>query len=72
VQCGSTSELEFDHIDPSTKVHSLNQLFSGGSQIALDFELLKCQLLCKDPCHIEKSRRDGVAHRGRMGWRKRG
>lgn len=56
VRCGSTDELEFDHVDPETK------LFAVGSDMSrawatLVAEALKCQLLCR-PCHIEKGRED--------------
>lgn len=67
-QCGSKKRLEFDHIDPHSKEANLHQLFSGGAQAKLDAELRKCQLLCID-CHIEKSKRDNVRHRGRRPWR---
>lgn len=55
-RCGSTEGLDFDHIDPRTK------LFAIGDQIDKPWKLLlvevaKCQLLCR-PCHVEKSRED--------------
>jgi 5-methylcytosine-specific restriction endonuclease McrA len=56
VRCGTTDDLEFDHIDPSTK------LFAVGSDMSrawakLVEEALKTQLLCR-PCHVEKGRED--------------
>ena len=56
VRCGSTDELEFDHIDPETKV------FAVGSDMSrawdkLVKEALKCQLLCRE-CHVAKGIED--------------
>lgn len=53
VQCFSTSNLEFDHIDPATKSFNLGRSWSVSLDIFL-LELTKCQLLCK-PCHKKKS-----------------
>jgi len=52
-QCDETSELEIDHIDPSTKAFALNKLWSCAYS-KFQAELLKCQLLCKEH-HILKS-----------------
>lgn len=52
VQCGCTDDLEFDHIDPSTKLFSMSRS-SGVSEKRFNEELNKCQLLCKK-CHKEK------------------
>jgi 5-methylcytosine-specific restriction endonuclease McrA len=61
--CGSEEQLEFDHIDPTTKQGSIAKLWSYSYQRFLD-ELKLCQLLCRD-CHIEKSKMDnGVEHGG--------
>lgn len=62
VQCGSTNELQFDHIDRATV--SFRIATAAGlskSRENLIKELVKCQLLCKS-CHIEKTR---VEMRGR-------
>lgn len=55
VACSSTMNLQFDHIDPDTKLFSIN-----GRALDLRWEILlaeavKCQLLCFD-CHVVKSR----------------
>jgi hypothetical protein len=55
--CGSTENLQFDHIDPKTKS------FTIATKWKLPFEKLKpelglCQLLCW-PHHIEKTMREG-------------
>ena len=51
VMCGSTENLQFDHIDPSTKTVDIGRLLT--TKRAFD-ELSKCQLLCKK-CHILKT-----------------
>ena len=53
VSCGSTENLELDHINKKDKSFNITQFWS----IALekyDVELAKCQLLCHT-CHVEKS-----------------
>lgn len=53
VVCGSTENLEVDHIDPSTKLFNIaNSLHKKWEEIVKELE--KCQLLCK-PHHIEKT-----------------
>ena len=52
--CGSTEQLEIDHVDPATKEIPLNKLWSI-AQERFDRELEKCQVLCKKH-HEEKSR----------------
>lgn len=61
--CGSSEDLEIDHIDPATKSFTIAKGWHHAwSKILV--ELAKCQLLC-NPCHIEKSRTDnGVEHGG--------
>lgn len=60
-KCESVEELEFDHIDPTTK-----ELFGNTRSIKLSYswarvieELDKCQLLCKT-CHYGKTREQFV------------
>lgn len=57
--------LEFDHIDPVTKVEAIaNCIKDAWSWDRLQTELDKCQLLCW-PCHSAKSRTHvAVAHGG--------
>ena len=52
-QCGSTDNLEFDHIYPTTKLFVITQAQSVSTE-RLDAELAKCQLLCHE-CHKLKS-----------------
>lgn len=56
VQCGKTDELEFDHIDPSTKVMTIARASSRNEEFFWK-EVDKCQLLCKTH-YIDKTRQD--------------
>jgi 5-methylcytosine-specific restriction endonuclease McrA len=73
VECDSVEQLEFDHIDPSTKEFCIGTLW-GVARDRFDKEIEKCQLLCK-PCHTEKTfvNRDGgkgfVEHGTYSGYR---
>jgi|AntRauTorcE11897_2_1112592.scaffolds.fasta_scaffold06430_2 5-methylcytosine-specific restriction endonuclease McrA len=51
--CDDLDDLEFDHIDPLTKVDAISNLATGSKE-AFDKELGKCQLLCNS-CHAEKT-----------------
>jgi 5-methylcytosine-specific restriction endonuclease McrA len=53
VLCGSTDELELDHINPENKAFSIAKLWGCKKQKFWD-EIKKCQLLCKS-CHIKKT-----------------
>jgi len=53
VICGSTDSLQFDHIDPTTKLIDISKLLNYSQSIVIA-ELTKCQLLCKTH-HLEKS-----------------
>ena len=52
-RCGVTDNLEFDHIDPSTKSFTIAK-GSSASEVKFQAELEKCQLLCVE-CHKEKT-----------------
>ncbi|AVI04753.1 HNH endonuclease [Mycobacterium phage LifeSavor] len=54
VKCGSTEELNLDHIDPTKKVS--HNIWSW-SQVRRDAEIAKCQVLCL-PCHKDKTAAD--------------
>lgn len=56
MRCGATDDLEFDHIDPSTKVFAVCAGLSKAWS-ALVAEAAKCQLLCK-ACHVVKGAED--------------
>lgn len=55
-RCGSKEQLEFDHIDPATKLRPVT-LLQHASAKAFWAEVGKCQLLCHD-CHVAKTRTD--------------
>lgn len=55
VGCGTTENLQFDHIDRTTKTYSSIQGQLNRSLDVLIEEANKCQLLCRN-CHITKSR----------------
>lgn len=56
VECGSTHELQFDHIDPAQKSFDIRDNLTASNPDVLA-ELAKCQLLCAD-CHRKKTARD--------------
>src|SRR5699024_4865730 len=56
--CYTSEELEFDHVDASSKTFDIAKILSGGSAAKVEVEMAKCQLLCK-PHHLEKSLREG-------------
>lgn len=52
--CGSTENLEFDHIDSTSKGFDLSRCLTQNIDTVLD-ESSKCQLLCR-ACHIQKTK----------------
>tara|TARA_B100001564_G_C20571144_1_gene638392 strand:- start:28 stop:444 length:417 start_codon:yes stop_codon:yes gene_type:complete len=52
--CGTTSNLEFDHIDPKTKKFKITAGLSYRLEVLFE-EVDKCMLLCKKH-HIEKTK----------------
>ncbi len=64
VECGTTKDLEFDHIDRATKSFEVRRAFRSMARDKLIPELDKCQLLC-GPHHSAKTSAEmGVAHGG--------
>lgn len=53
VKCPSVENLEFDHIDPSSKIRNVAQMSSMSEEIFW-LEVSKCQLLCFE-CHKAKT-----------------
>lgn len=53
--------LQFDHIDPLTKVCNLGNLFAAKDQSKVWEEVQKCQLLCAN-CHTIKTLENGDKH----------
>jgi hypothetical protein len=67
--CGTTDDLQFDHIDPTQKSFD-NMSLSNPLVVA---ELAKCQLLCA-PHHREKTAREnsGWTHGSTHAWMNKG
>lgn len=66
--CGSTEELEVDHVDPKEKEYHPTRLWSLKEETRIE-ELAKCQVLCK-ACHRQKSNEEmsrPITH-GLMGY----
>lgn len=59
--CGSTGNLEVDHIDPHEKTMGLTRM-TRVTQERFVAELDKCQLLCHD-CHVQKTMVDGSSRK---------
>lgn len=53
IKCGSKDDLQFDHIDPSTKLFPISKMLNFSIE-EVEEEIKKCQLLCVR-CHIEKT-----------------
>lgn len=51
-KCGTTKNLEFDHIDKNTKTMDIAHSIDTKEDRLLN-EIKKCQLLCRD-CHVLK------------------
>jgi 5-methylcytosine-specific restriction endonuclease McrA len=56
VNCNSTENLQFDHIDPSSKTFTIAQKWLTNWNNLLK-EVSKCQLLCQT-CHSNKTIKD--------------
>lgn len=54
VHCGSTSNLEVDHINPEEKEYRINNIWTRSEDIRTA-ELAKCQVLCH-LCHRKKTK----------------
>lgn len=66
-RCDETEDLQFDHIDPSSKTMTIAKMWTA-SEVRFQAELAKCQLLCQ-PHHNEKTlaERGFTAGKGRHG-----
>lgn len=63
VVCGTTDNLEIDHIDRSTKTMAISGLWSCNIQ-RYEAELKLCQLLCEQHHKEKTSRENSVDHGG--------
>ena len=68
--CGTTEDLQFDHIDPEDKSFDIKGRLTLSDEVKA--ELDKCQLLC-GPHHREKSAREqsGFEHGTTYAWMKK-
>ncbi len=63
IDCGSSENLEFDHVDPETKERNISALLSYSKQ-KLEIELKKCVLRCST-CHSSRTKAQReVSHGG--------
>ena len=60
VRCGSTENLEFDHISSQSKEIDISKQITSDI-ISIQKELIKCQLLCRS-CHIQKTKEEKDAN----------
>jgi 5-methylcytosine-specific restriction endonuclease McrA len=61
-QCESVDDLQFDHLDPTTKKFSITSRWNARLNVLLP-ELEKCQLLCR-ACHLDKTNRHRTVPHG--------
>ena len=62
IDCGSTDNLEFDHIDPENKDFCISNYMTYPSSL-VDAELAKCTLRCKS-CHSSRTRTQNSVEHG--------
>jgi 5-methylcytosine-specific restriction endonuclease McrA len=67
VECGAEENLQFDHINPNTKVAKISVIANWAWDRFLS-EVEKCQLLCQD-CHTAKTMVDLGRKRSEHGTR---
>lgn len=68
VVCGTSDDLQFDHIDPTTKLFIISKS-DGVSDKRFWEEVAKCQLLCV-PHHQEKTSTEQIPEHGTWGMHK--
>ena len=71
--CGTTENLEFDHLIASDKKFDVAKILNSASEVKLESEMIKCHLLCRKH-HLEKSIASGdtnsVEHGGGLTGKK--
>jgi hypothetical protein len=67
ITCKITDNLQFDHIDPKTKINEIASMLTSNITDFL-IEVKKCQLLCYK-CHLEKSIINGDYLLNRIAWK---
>jgi 5-methylcytosine-specific restriction endonuclease McrA len=68
VDCGSTDQLEIDHVDPAEKIDHRLWSWAEGRRLA---ELAKCVVRCRD-CHISKHAAERRQEHGLGAYKRRG
>ncbi|WIB25858.1 HNH endonuclease [Curtobacterium sp. MCSS17_015] len=69
--CGSVSQLEVDHVDPTRKSLNVRDVWSLSAH-RRNAELVKCQVLCHD-CHARKTNPPpDLTHGTNSGYKTRG
>lgn len=58
--CGSIADLEFHHIDPSTKVNNIGRMWTRRREV-LEAEIAKCEVICH-LCHLKRHGKDLPQH----------
>lgn len=71
VKCGSSENLEIDHVDRNKKKFDIGKAIAGWSWVKLNAELEKCQLLCKKH-HQDKTIEENSVEHGQGATGKRG
>ena len=64
VKCGTTENLEFDHVHPEDKKITISSMWLRKHDTIME-ELSKCQLLCHD-CHKQKTKEEKDRLKGRQ------
>jgi hypothetical protein len=67
VTCGTTDDLEIDHVDRATKTYSISLMLSRTPWPQVLQELAKCQLLCHDD-HKVKTLNEMIGPRAHGTW----
>ena len=70
VECGTTENLEIDHIERSMKSFGIGKAIAGWSWKRLNQELDKCQLLCKTHHQDKTVSESSVEHGGGLSGKK--
>jgi hypothetical protein len=67
VDCGEADPnlLDFDHIDPSTKVLAVAELIRQGREADVRIEVAKCEIRCAN-CHRRRTAREFKWHKVRL------
>lgn len=62
VVCGSTTNLEIDHISRNSKLFDIGKALAGWSESRVQAELFKCQILCHEHHKRKTIKENSVEH----------